>query len=438
MRLVAAAVCLAGSLLPAACEPCSGTAQCVNGTYLAADGQIVDAGSGRGVDGVRIDVTRRGGIAVDRDSVSTVTAKDGHWRVQFTPATGGNLDVDVNVTAPTGASYRVRNLRLSTTERGGEGNLLERWVADPYFAYAFELFVRGTTDDRVVGAAVDFRRTAGIDLLGPGVANGAFHATSDFAGRVSLFSPGEDGVFTSAVGDVVGDLIVKRSPSDSTVVTGLHIRSTYIYRDSPGIFRLGVGPSLEYQGEFRSRATGALLGGVQVDFQRTGGVEVTVPNFTTTSAANGRFSFAGRPLTAGTLQGRLIFRAPLPATPETLSVRLQTFEDDGGRFFGVIGAGAYLPYYGIVLDGRGQGIDGVKVTVTRVSGIGIAPDPFTAVSYNGGIFIVQPAPLALGEVTVDLAFLPPAPYAPFTVRALKLATADRKVDDRLIGLYFLP
>ena len=428
---------IAGSVLPVACDPCSGTAQCVNGTYLAADGQIVDAGSGRGVDGVRIDVTRRGGILVDRDSVSTVTANDGHWRVQFDPASGGNLDVDVNVTAPTGASYRVRDLRLRTTERGGEGNLLDRWVANPFFANAAELFVRGTTDDRVVGASIEFRRTGGIDLLGPGVVNGVVHSSTDFAGRVNLFSPGEDGVFTSAVGDVVGDLTVKRSPSDSTVVTGLHIRSTYLYRDVTGILRLGVGPSLEYQGEFRSRATGALLGGVPVEFQRTGGVEVTVPNFTTISAANGRFSFRGRPLTSGALQGRLIFTAPFPSTPETLSVKLPTYEDDGGRFFGVIGAGAYLPYYGIVLDGRGQGVDGVKVTVTRVSGIAIAPDQFTAVSYNGGIFVVQPAPLALGDVTVDLAFLPPDPYAPFTVRDIKLSTADRKVADRLIGLYFL-
>ena len=79
-------------LVPLACDPCSGIAQCgaaEGSPYLAIDGQIVDAASGDGVEGVRVTVVRRGGITVARDSVSTVTANGGHWRVQFSPATAG-------------------------------------------------------------------------------------------------------------------------------------------------------------------------------------------------------------------------------------------------------------------------------------------------------------------------------------------------------------
>jgi len=214
----------------------------------------------------------------------------------------------------------------------------------------------------------------------------------------------------------------------------VRIRSTHIYRDTPPIIRLGVGPSLAYQVEFFDRPRRAPLAGVQVEFQRTGGVQTTAERFTAVSRADGRISFPIRPLAAGTLQGRLIFRAPIPSTPETLLVALPTFDDDGGRFFGVVAAGAYLPYFGIVSVGP-VGLAGVKVDVKRVGGIQVSPADYTIETRAGGIFPLDPIPLALGEVIVDLTIRPPAPYASFSVRGVRLATADRTVSDRLIGVY---
>ena len=423
-------------LMPLACDPCSGVAQCgaaEGSPYLAVDGQIVEAASGVGVDGVRVAVVRRGGIRVTQDSVSTMTANGGHWRVQFSTAVAGAIDADAIVTTPEGLSYTVQGLHFSSSPRVGDANLVDRWVSNLYFPNLGEIFARGTDDQRVAGVRVEFRRTGGIALVGAGVKDGVFTGTTDFAGRVPLFTVNGAGVFTNSVGDVVGDLIVHRSAVDSSIVRGLHVTSSYVFRRAPSILRFGVGPSLAYQVELYSRATGDRLAGVQVDFQRTGGVALTVPAFSTVSDKNGRFGISTFPLGSGSVEGRFIFRAPIPSTPETLFVSLPTFDDNGGRLFRVIGLGAYLPYYGIVVLG-GKGVDGVQIDVARVSGIGISPATFTTRTSNGGIFALQPAPAALGDVLVDLTIRPPG-FTPYTIRGVKLSTADRTVPDRLIGVF---
>ena len=423
-------------LVPLGCDPCSGVAQCStagNSPYLAVDGQIVQAATGFGVDGVSVSIVRRGGISVTVDSLSTVTANGGHWRVEFSTASAGTLEADAIVSTPEGLSYTVHGLHFGSSPRVGDANLVDRWVSDLYFPNLGEFYARGSDDQRVAGARVEFRRTGGIALLGAGAQNGVFTGTTDFAGRVPLFTLNGAGVFTNTVGDVVGDLIIHRSPTDSSVVPGLHVASTYEYRRAPTILRFGVGPSLNYQGEVYARATGVRIAGVQVDFQRTGGLALTVSAFTTVSDKNGRFDFPTFPLASGAVDARLVFRAPIPSTPETLFVSLPTFDADGARFFRVIGLGAYLPYYGIVVLG-GTGVDGVQVDVARVSGIGIAPASFSTRTSNGGIFAIQPAPSALGDVVVDLTIRPQG-FAPYTIRGVKLSTADRTVPDRLIGVF---
>ena len=424
------------AMMMLACDPCSGVAQCGaadSSPYLAIDGQIVEAATGDGVDGVRVDVVRRGGVSVAVDSLSTVTADGGHWRVRFSPTVAGAIDADARVTTPAGLSYTVRGLHFTSSVRGGDANLVDRWVANPYFPNLGEFYVRGTDDQRVAGATVEFRRTSGVGLVGAGVKDGVFTGTTDFAGRLPLFTVNGAGVFSNVVGEVVGDLIVHRSPTDSSIVRGLHVASSYVYRRAPAILRFGVGPSFAYQVELYSRATGSLLPGVQVDFHRTGGVPLTAPDFSVTSDANGRFGLPTFPLASGSVEARLIFRAPIPSTPETLFVSLPTFDEDGGRFLRVIGLGAYLPYYGIVVLG-GTGVDGVQIDVARVSGIGITPAPFTTRTVNGGIFAIHPVPSALGDVVVDLTIRAPG-FAVYTVRGVKLSTADRTVPDRLIGVF---
>ena len=422
-------------LMPLGCDPCSGIAQCAaeGNPYLAVDGQIVEAVSGDGVDGVRVTLVRRGGISVMQDSVSTVTADGGHWRVRFSTVTAGALDAEAIVATPEGVTYTVRGLHFSSSNRGGEANLVERWVSNLYFPNLGEIYTRGTADDRVAGARIEFRRTGGVPLMGPGVKDGVYTSTTDFAGRVRLFTVNGAGVFTNALGDVIGDLIIHLSATDSSIVRGLHVAASHVFRPTPSILRLGAGASLDFPFELYNRVNGARFAGVQVDFQRTGGVALTVPAFTMVSSTSGRIAFTSVPLAEGAVEGRLIFRAPSPARPETLFVSLPLVDENGVDVFRGIGLGAYLPYYGIVVLG-GIGVDGVEVDVARVSGVGISPATFTTRTGSGGIFGMPAAPVALGDLVVDVTFRPPG-FTPYTVRGVKISALDRSVPARLIGVF---
>ena len=328
------ALVLAASLTLAGCDPCSGVARCSGGPYLAIDGQIVDALSGRGVDGIRVDVVRRAGIDVDSDSLSVTTSRGGHWRVEFSTRSYGSITADVVVTGPA-SGYRVVGREITTNARVGEATVFERWVEKPTFAIAGELYLHGSADERVGGVAVEFVRTGGLELAGTSVVDGVVRTGTDGGGRVELFSPHGADVHTSTLGVVIGDLVVHRLPTEVSVIKDLALRSTYVYEGPTGILRRGVGPSLDYQGRFLNRATGAVVGGVVSRFERTGGIAIEAP-VVSTSAPSGYFNFFIRPLATGSLQGRLIYRAPTAAVPETLMVSLPTFDEDGGRFYGDI------------------------------------------------------------------------------------------------------
>ena len=244
-KALAAAVGAALALSLAACDPCSGIASCsAGGRYLSATGQIVDRLSGQGVNGARIDVVRIGGIDVARDSISVTTSAGGFWRVEFAPSGEGTLDVDVKVDAPGGVPYRVRGLRFATRQYRGDANLNQTWVTAPYFNYAGELFLRGTTDDRIQGRPIAFRLTGGVRTRGSGVQDSVFRASTDGGGRVELFPKGEaGGVIPLGADSLVGDLTVYfAAPLDSGVERGLRLAPSYVYFDQVKIYRVAVGP----------------------------------------------------------------------------------------------------------------------------------------------------------------------------------------------------
>lgn len=228
-----------------ACDPCSGIANCsAGGQYLSVSGQIVDRLSGQGVDGARIDVVRVGGVGVVQDSIAATTSGGGFWRVEFAPSEAGILDADVKVDAPGGVPYRVRRLRFTTRQYRGDGNLNQTWVTAPYFNYAGELFLRGTTDDRIQGRPIAFRLTSGVPTSGSGVQDSVFRATTDAGGRVELFPKAEaGGVIPLGAEDLVGDLTVYfAAPLDSGVVRGVRLAPSYVYFDQVKIYRVAVGP----------------------------------------------------------------------------------------------------------------------------------------------------------------------------------------------------
>ena len=244
-KALTAAVGTVLALSLAACDPCSGIASCSGGgQYLSATGQIVDRLTGLGVDGARIDVVRVGGVDVAQDSLAVTTSGGGFWRVEFAPSDAGTLDVDVKVDAPGGVPYRVRGLRFATRQYKGDANLNQTWVTAPYFNYAGELFLRGTTDDRIQGRPIVFRLTGGVRTRGSGVQDSVFRASTDAGGRVELFPKGDaGGVIPLGADDLVGDLTVYfAAPMDSAVVRGLRLAPSYVYFDQVKIYRVAVGP----------------------------------------------------------------------------------------------------------------------------------------------------------------------------------------------------
>ena len=244
-KTLSAAVGAALALSLAACDPCSGIASCsAGGRYLSATGQIVDRLTGTGVEGARIDVVRVGGVGVAQDSLAVTTSAGGFWRVEFAPSEAGTLDVDVKVDAPGGVPYRVRGLRFATRQYRGDANLNQTWVTAPYFNYAGELFLRGTTDDRIQGRPIAFRLTGGVRTRGSGVQDSVFRTSTDAGGRIELFPKGEaGGVIPLGADELVGDLTVYlAAPLDSGVVRGVRLAPSYVYFDQVRIYRVAVGP----------------------------------------------------------------------------------------------------------------------------------------------------------------------------------------------------
>lgn len=330
MRLrIAFALVVAATNL--ACDPCAGVARCSSGDYLSATGQIVERANGHGVDGVRLDIVRVGGLTLSTDSTTVFTTDGGFWRAEFAPVSAGTLYVDVEVSPPTQAPYRVRNLPLVSREHGGDAALNERWVTRPFFNDFAQFVLRGTPGDPVANTRVEFRRTGGVQLVGPGIASGVYSRVTDAAGYYRLF-PYADADTILPVGNeaVIGDLTVLLGGALGTsVVKKVMLPPTYRYDTDSHLYTFYVGPSLGYLGSVRDSATGKLLPGVTLSFQRTGGIPVTPDHFTTTTGPDGIFGFPPvRALAAGILDGRFVLKATPTAAPETLLVHIPTTDVD--------------------------------------------------------------------------------------------------------------
>jgi hypothetical protein len=225
------------------CDPCSGIASCARGDFLAAAGQVVEAGTGNGIDGVRLDFIRVGGVDVSVDSLSTVTHGGGYWEVEFTPSSAGELQADVRVSPPGEAPYVIRSLPLQTRPHGGDANLNQRWVTRLYFPYMGELYLEGTADTRVANTPVTFRQTGGVAIYGPGIQDSVHHTSTDPAGRVNLFpSDGPNGVYAREEGPLSGDLTVIFSSGRTSTLHGISLVPTHLYQQPSYIARGPVSP----------------------------------------------------------------------------------------------------------------------------------------------------------------------------------------------------
>ena len=404
------------------CDPCFGVASCEGiAPRIVLNGQIVEATEGTGVDLVRIDVIRVGGVALEQDSVSAVTSGGGHWRVEIPAVEAGEAVLDIRVQPEDLANpYTVRGLRAATVTRKGDAVVLDRWVANPYVALVGEVRFHGT-DEPLSDTPIDFHRTSGPALVGPAVDGNVVHVGTDRFGRTDLFLYN---AFVTDTGDVVGDLVVRLpDPYGPTTISGVRLSPTYLYRATPRVGRYGVGPTLEYAAVIFDRATGRPASNVVMNFRKVSGIALSTDTFTVTSGADGRVAFRTRPLATGSVIADITLRHPR-GNPETFRDTIDTFDADGGRLVGIWTAGPYLPYFGVAYS-FGQPVAGMSVRVRRTGGIDITPADTVIRSTASGTVVLGPVPLAAGDVVLELTFTPPAPHRAFMIRNLRLSTVQQ-------------
>ncbi|CAN5350380.1 hypothetical protein BH09GEM1_BH09GEM1_04620 [soil metagenome] len=227
---------LLGLALVTGCDPCSGVLGCSATQFAAINGQMVTSVEGNGVAGVRIAVIR----PATAETLTTVSSSEGYWRAALASVPDEGVDVKVVVTVADGSSYAVNGVHLVAQQRRGESTVLPPWVTQPYFPDVGELFPADRPDLRVGGAKVEFRRTGGIAIYGPGVTNDIVSSTSDASGRIPLLAVGRPTVFSPSVGDVIGDLLIRVSATDSALVPSVHARSTQVYAAESAVQRIAV------------------------------------------------------------------------------------------------------------------------------------------------------------------------------------------------------
>lgn len=319
----------------AACDPCFGTVGCEGRPRAVVTGQIVDATTGAPVDGIPVRAVVVGGAAEAGAAVTTMTAAGGHWRAEFGASEAGNVLLDVTVSPPQLAEpYTVRNVGVPTVEMRGDAHILPRWVVNPWFNIHGELFLRGSANELIRNTMVQFTRTGGAVISGPGVAGDVYRAPTDPYGRVQLF---QFAAVPDRLANVIGDLtLVLPAPYGPATVRDVVLAPTHEYRPLGTVYRIAVGPNLDYYARVRDRATGETVAGVDVVFRRTGGVAISPSTITTSSDEFGWVRLQPRPFGNGDVIGSLTITPPAPYGAMVIDdYHLSTFEDPVGRSLGV-------------------------------------------------------------------------------------------------------
>lgn len=227
---VVSIVTVSFACLASACDPCAGVASCSEDPRLGVSGQIVDRGeptdadrdplSGAGipqakpVGGVRVEVIPTAGVTINAGEAVSTTDEAGWWQVSMPAVQEGGVTVDVVVTPPNGAGYRVRGLNLLTSRTRGKGNVLGRWTRNPFLTLVGEVY------DAASGARVDGARVTAVRREGIGIEPTANTRTPmvTFGGGRFLYD-----MRPLADGPLVLDFAVDRDGLPTAVVRGLTV-----------------------------------------------------------------------------------------------------------------------------------------------------------------------------------------------------------------------
>ncbi|AHG91021.1 hypothetical protein J421_3484 [Gemmatirosa kalamazoonensis] len=392
-------------------------------TYVA---EIYDRGTGRPLANADIQFVRTSGIAISPSTVVRHTDASGRTLLDLTPSAEGEVVGDISFVRPGSTTPVVlRGVRLTTYD-SLETRLLRLGFGDR-LAYAGELQFRGT-HARAANVPVEFRRTGGIQVETP-----VLRSTTDVNGRFPIITA------TSESGELVGDLVVDPAGPLQQTYTGIRL-ATFPSDEVRFAGVWGVGDQILYAGEFFNRATGQRQAGIDVEFRRTGGVNVTQPVFTSRTDANGRFLIAPPTQESGEVVGELRARTPSGFVTVVPNVHLKTQRDDSLRLAGVWGFGPSLLYAGEILNAANdRPVAGAHVTFERTGGIAVSPARIDATTDANGRFPLIMTTADSGSVIGTLTVRPPAPWAdaPIVYPNVSITTFDSD-ELRLFGVWRIP
>lgn len=286
----------------------------------------------------------------------------------------------------------------------------------PEMSYSGQV-IQHSTGAPVGDVVIEFVRRSGPELISDTV-----RTTSRGDGYFTLRAPAyQDGT-------VIGTLAV-RPPATypAYTVPRVELRTSRMRGDGGILGRIVVDPFLLMVGELHDRKTGALIIGATVTMRRASGARISPDTVQFITDQDGRFFLQPQVLEFGNGALTADFELDVAGAPRKWLVR-QTHKiqyQDGGIRFVLLNAGRALLYVAqAVRRGTGQAVPGTTIEFARTGGIPVSPDTFTSTVNDAGGFLLQPEPLADGEVTFDLTVRPPAPYPTEVIRGLRIASHD--------------
>jgi hypothetical protein len=317
---------VAVALIVSACDPCIGASTCGE-SWIRYEGDLRQPYTQVPIVGARVVFQRTSGIALEADTAAGVTNQNGTFRIAVRARGEGYVEGQLQISLPgTGVVDRIPNVRLTTTTAAGEVRHVGDWTI-PRFSVGEhgELRWRGS-GELAPGVTVEFRRTGGVALVPD-----RFMATTDVLGIFSFLT------FPQSAGTVTGDLHIRHLPPyREEVLTNvtLEAKQRSVFERRAGVW--WIGPHLPYVVVLVWQDTGVIAAGVEVEFQRTGGVPTEPESVVMYSTDNpwGNVRLAPlQPLGHGEVEGRLIVRPPAPYKSFTIEdIRLPTKEEDVASF----------------------------------------------------------------------------------------------------------
>lgn len=305
IRLASIAALAAVVLSTAACDPCAGVADCNGPPRVSFSGRMIEHATGAPVAGVEVDYIRRAGQELFHDSVSVTTGEDGYFHLVLDAVHAGHKVIgDLRVRPPGRSPYIIAGVENAVTERMGEGRDLGRLAVDPFLLYVGELHNR-FTGDRLAGASVQFVPTGGVAVTAK-----SDHDGTDPYGRFFFdLTAKENGIIRA-------DLVVSHPSLNFPARIPVEVRTSVMESSVFDVYSYYAGTWMNYVGEaFWEDTQERITSGLQVEFKRTGGVQVDPEVFTGSSMRDwpGGFPVKLYPLQRGDVIGTLTLRPPAPA-----------------------------------------------------------------------------------------------------------------------------